>query len=120
MAQVAVSINGKTFRMACEDGEEDHLLGLANRLDAMIGELREAFGEIGDQRLTVMSAIMALDQLHEAERRVDELEARPTMGSDAGGEPILADPVLAERLLGIAETVERLAVAFTAAGRTAQ
>ncbi len=74
MAQITVTINGKSFRMACDDGEEERLQGLAGRFDGWIHELRGAFGEIGDQRLTVMAGIMATDQLSELERKVARLE----------------------------------------------
>jgi len=57
MAQVSVSINGRQFRMACEDGQEDHLTNLARELDGRIERLRTKFGEIGDTRLTVMAAL---------------------------------------------------------------
>lgn len=75
MAQVTVTIAGKTYRMACDNGQEPHLQALASRLDGLIEELRRTFGEIGDQRLTVMSAITVLDQLSEAERRIKGLES---------------------------------------------
>jgi cell division protein ZapA len=74
LAQISVTINGKSFRMACDDGEEQRLEGLAARFDGWIGELKSAFGEIGDQRLTVMAGIMATDQLSELERKVTRLE----------------------------------------------
>lgn len=74
MAQINVPIAGRTYRIACNDGEEDHLRGLAARLDAKIDELRGAFGEIGDNRITVMAAITMTDLLSEAERRVSTLE----------------------------------------------
>ena len=74
MTQITVTINGKSFRMACDDGEEDRLMGLAARFDGWISELKGAFGEIGDQRLTVMAGIMATDQLSELERKVKQLE----------------------------------------------
>ena len=74
MAQITVTINGKSFRMACDDGEEDRLMGLAERFDSWISELKGAFGEIGDQRLTVMAGIMATDQMSELERKVKSLE----------------------------------------------
>ena len=51
MSQVSVVIDGKTFRMACEDGQEAHLEALGRHLDGRIGEMRKAFGEIGDLRL---------------------------------------------------------------------
>lgn len=75
MAQVTVTIAGKTYRMACDDGQEDHLFGLAERLDRIIADIRGVFGEIGDQRLTVMSALTVLDQLAENERQFKSLEA---------------------------------------------
>ncbi|WP_417667665.1 cell division protein ZapA [Roseibium sp.] len=78
MAQVNVTINGRSFRMACDDGEEKRLEGLAQRFDGWINELRGAFGEIGDQRLTVMAGIMATDQLVEMERKLARLEEELT------------------------------------------
>jgi len=76
MAQITVEINDRSFRMACDDGEEERLLGLAKRFDDTINSLRENFGEIGDQRLTVMAGIMVTDQLTEMERKLKAAEAR--------------------------------------------
>lgn len=75
MAQVSVTINGKIYRMACEDGQEAHLQGLAQRIDDIIHSLRGSFGEIGDQRLTVMAAVMVMDELTETQRKLKSLEA---------------------------------------------
>lgn len=83
MAQINVIINGRSFRMACDDGEEDRLIGLAKRFDGWIDDLRGAFGEIGDQRLTVMAGIMATDQLVELEKKVATLEADLAQAKDA-------------------------------------
>jgi cell division protein ZapA len=74
MTQVSVTINGRQFRMACEDGQEGHLMNLARELDARIGALRSKFGEIGDTRLTVMAAITVADELAEAGARIKRLE----------------------------------------------
>ncbi len=68
MPHVSVTIAGRTFRMACEDGEEERLSGLAQKIDLKIAEMRAAFGEIGDNRLTVMAAITVADELAEAQR----------------------------------------------------
>ena len=75
MAQVSVTINGRQYRMACDDGEEERLFALARRFDGYIGELKTAFGEIGDQRLSVMAGIMAVDMLANAEQQMKGLEA---------------------------------------------
>jgi cell division protein ZapA len=74
MSQVSVTINGRQFRMACEDGQEGHLMNLARELENRIGGLRSKFGEIGDTRLTVMAAITVADELAEAGQRIKRLE----------------------------------------------
>jgi cell division protein ZapA len=74
MSQVSVTINGREFRMACEDGQEGHLINLAHELDTRISGLRTKFGEIGDTRLTVMAAITVADELAEAGLRIKRLE----------------------------------------------
>ena len=75
MAQVTVTIDGKSFRMACDDGQEQHLMDLARMMDDNIAMLRESFGEIGDNRITMMAGIMVGDELAEVRRRVRGLEA---------------------------------------------
>jgi len=74
MSQVSVTINGRQFRMACEDGQEGHLMELARDLDSRIEGLRAKFGEIGDTRLTVMAALTLADALSETGQRIKRLE----------------------------------------------
>ena len=73
MAHVNVTIAGRAFRMACGAGEEERLEALAVQVDAKITEMRSAFGEIGDQRLTVMAAITFADDLTEMRKQVATL-----------------------------------------------
>jgi cell division protein ZapA len=75
MSQVSVTINGRQFRMACEDGQEGHLMNLARDLDVRIDGLRQKFGEIGDTRLTMMAALMVADEFAEVSLRLRRLEA---------------------------------------------
>jgi cell division protein ZapA len=74
MPEVNVEINGRKYRMACEDGQEQHLVALADRFNHSIEGLKASFGEIGDSRLTVMAGIAVLDDLIEAERRIALLQ----------------------------------------------
>ncbi len=83
MSQVSVTINGRQFRMGCEDGQEDHLTELARELDARIADLRGKFGEIGDSRLTVMAALTIADELTEMSSRIKQLEQELTAALDA-------------------------------------
>ncbi|MBN8979154.1 cell division protein ZapA [Nitrobacteraceae bacterium UC4446_H13] len=74
MNHINVTINGRQYRMACEDGQEQRLMSLADGFEARIGELRGKFGEIGDARLTVMAALMVADELLDANERIRALQ----------------------------------------------
>ena len=74
MSHINVSINGRQYRMACEEGQEVRLLKLAESLESRVEQLRGKFGEIGDQRLTVMAALTVCDELLDAGARIRNLE----------------------------------------------
>jgi cell division protein ZapA len=74
MSHVNVAINGRQYRMACEEGQETRLLRLAESLEARIESLRGKFGEIGDARLTVMAALTVCDELLDSGHRIRALE----------------------------------------------
>lgn len=74
MSHINVTLNGRQYRMACEAGQENRLLRLAESLEARISSLRGKFGEIGDQRLTVMAALTVADELVDAGQRIRGLE----------------------------------------------
>ena len=76
MAHVTVTIGGRSYRLACNEGEEPHLEGLARQIDGKIAEIRGQVGEIGDQRLVVMAALTIADELFEARRAISDLERR--------------------------------------------
>jgi cell division protein ZapA len=113
MAQIIVTINGRSFRMACDDGEEERLTGLARRFDGCIDTLRGSFGEIGDLRLTVMAGIMVTDELAERERRLkaleDEVESLREARSAALERAERSEAAVAERVTQAAERIEALA-----------
>ncbi|MFZ0527186.1 MAG: cell division protein ZapA [Xanthobacteraceae bacterium] len=112
MSQVSVTINGRQFRMTCEDGQEEHLEKLAHELDARISGLRAKFGEIGDTRLTVMAAITVADELAEAGLRVKRLEEELASLQDArtaiSDRNKAAQASIAAALSGAAERIESI------------
>ena len=83
MSQVSVTINGRKFRVACEEGQESHLTKLAADLDGRIDKLRASHGEIGDARLTIMAALTIADELAEVGGRLRRLEAEFAALQDA-------------------------------------
>ena len=113
MPQVNVMIAGKAYRMACGEGEEGHLEGLARFFDEKIGEMRETFGEIGDMRLHVMAALMVADEVHELKRRLAKLEAdlAATQGNAGAADQRLGEVEdrAAEALVAAAERIEGVA-----------
>jgi cell division protein ZapA len=116
MAQVSVTIGGRVYRMACDDGQEDHLMRLARDLDQKFAHLREAFGEIGDTRLAVMAAIMVADELSEARRRIraleQEVEGLQETRLAASDRIEAAERTGAQSIEKAAERIERLAHAL--------
>ena len=74
MSHINVTINGRQYRMACEEGQELRLLKLAESFEQRIQNLRGKFGEIGDARLTVMAALTVCDELLDASNRIRSLE----------------------------------------------
>jgi len=113
MAQVTVTIDGKAYRMACDEGQEEHLTDLGQRFDRYVMHLKDSFGEIGDQRLTVMAGIMVMDELSELQKRVTGMEGeimtlRKTR-DDALTKADKNDAALTGALGALAERMETLA-----------
>lgn len=113
MSQVTVIIDGKNYRMACDPGQEEHLTDLAARFDKYVGHLKASFGEIGDQRLTVMAGVMVMDELVELQRRVKgletEIESLRKTRDEALQKADGADAALIERLGSMADKLEGMA-----------
>ena len=112
MSQVSVTINGRQFRMACEDGQEGHLMNLARDLDVRIEGLRKKFGEIGDTRLTVMAALTIADSLAETAGRIkkleDELAALQNARAEALDHDQAARAAITAALTAAAERIESI------------
>ena len=112
MAQVTVTIDGKAYRMACDEGQEEHLIDLAGRFDRYVGHLKTSFGEIGDLRLTVMAGIMVMDELAEVQKRIKGLEseiaALRRTREEALNSAGKSDAALVGALSGLAQRMEAL------------
>lgn len=97
MGQINVQINGRSHTVACDDGEEEHLMELAQFVATQAEGLAGSLGQVPDSRLLLMTALVVADELGESLARVDELEQelevlrsakRPLMSgqpADSGG-----------------------------------
>jgi cell division protein ZapA len=119
MGQVTVTIAGKVYRMACGDGEEAHLEGLAALYDSRIDEMRKGLGELGDMRLHVMAALMLADEMQDAKKRLAAAETRlEALKGDAGSAETRADEVerlATEAIATAAERIEAIAKSLSPA-----
>ncbi|WP_339742495.1 cell division protein ZapA [uncultured Maricaulis sp.] len=116
MSKVAVTLNGRVYSIGCEEGQEAYLRELAGYLDGKVTIMANQVGQIGDLRLAVMASLIVVDELRDAERRIETLEAQlaqvrsQTQGSDSEyGEE---RQHLAEHLLKAAQRLEALAASL--------
>lgn len=113
MAQVTVTIDSKQYRMACDEGQEEHLLDLARRFDKYISHLKGSFGEIGDHRLAVMAGIMVMDEFSELQKRVKGMESEISTLRKTRDDALVKadknDAALTGALSQLAERMESLA-----------
>ena len=75
MAAVVVVIAGRTYRMSCEDGEEQRIEELASYVESKIESMRASFGEIGEQRIIVMAALAVADEATDARAKAVAMES---------------------------------------------
>lgn len=112
MAQVNLTVNGRVYRIACGDGEEEHLAELGERFEEAINELRSELGEIGDQRLMVMAGILMTDRLDHTERSLQRSEQEVAILKDRRADSSMRleglDRSFAETLNLAAERIERI------------
>ncbi len=70
MPQVVVEINGRSYTLQCDDGQEEHLRRLARMVDEEIAAIREATGPLGDIRLLIMASLVLADRIHELHKQL--------------------------------------------------
>lgn len=86
MAVVDVTVNGRSYQVACDDGQEPHLLELARLIDSRIGELARDMGQVGDARLILMAGLLIADELADAREEVRTLKEALDTARRAGAE----------------------------------
>ena len=72
MANVNVKFNGKEFLLSCDDGQEDHLLELAEHLNKKFAGLKSELGSIGESKLLLITSIKVIDEYFETKKKIEE------------------------------------------------
>jgi len=71
MANVNIKFNGKEFLLSCEDGQEEHLEELATNLNTKFNNLKTSLGNIGENKLLLITSIKVMDEYFETKKKID-------------------------------------------------
>ncbi len=114
MGQLAITVNGRSYPIACEEGQEQHLAELGAYVDKRVKDLVASVGQVGDTRLLVMASLLIADELSElydeldtlrAESAERESDADETSGPQTNG----GESALAEKLDSASRAIEDIA-----------
>jgi len=113
MAQMTISVNDREYKIACEDGEEEHLAYLVQYINHHVEALRQRVGQVGEARLLLMAALELADELSTAYAELDELKGgapasapRPAKAAESGA---------TRAIESVTERLERLAARLESA-----
>ena len=115
MAQVTVKLNGYSYTVGCEDGQEEHLELMAEQVEKRIDSIRSLGGSSGEARLLVLATLLMADELHDMRIEADTLRmaAASTVrhADDTGSKAPLAQPdaEVTRRLARLAVRAEQIA-----------
>jgi cell division protein ZapA len=118
MGQVSVTLNGRTYRLECGEGEEAHLIELAEYLGTHVEAMKRKFGQVGDDRLILMGSLVLADELWELRRQMAEMKIamaearRDKSGAEESARSLQSD--LASRVGSVAQRLELLNERFGA------
>jgi len=76
MGQVTITLNGRTYKLECDDGEENHLKMLSEQMSKYVESLTGKMGQAGDDRLLLMAGLLVADELWETRKQLDDLNAK--------------------------------------------
>ena len=72
MANVSIKFNGKEFLLSCDDGQEEHLEELLIQLNQKFNELKNNLGNLGENKLLLITAVKVMDENHETKKKVEQ------------------------------------------------
>ncbi len=109
MAQVTVKINGYSYTVGCEDGQEDHLVAMAAQVETRIDSIKALGSSSGEQRLLVLASLLMADELHDTRVEIDTLRSMMASANSAivGAETARMVANLATRAEQIANGLEQ-------------
>ena len=108
MAQVTVKINGYSYTVGCEDGQEAHLNAMAAQVETRIDSIKALGSSSGESRLLVLAALLMADELHDTKTEADNMRAMLAKGG-RGKEASKSDSETGRRVSKLAARAEQIA-----------
>ncbi|HVB68541.1 MAG TPA: cell division protein ZapA [Acetobacteraceae bacterium] len=109
MAQVTVRINGFSYTVGCQDGEEKHLLAMAGEVERRIDSIKAVAGPSSEARMLVMAALLLADDLHETRAALDQPRANEPAQPRPAAAEAAAQARQERRLARLAKRAEEIA-----------
>ncbi len=107
MPQVTLKMNGYTYTVGCEDGQEAHLLSMASQVESRINSIKALGGQSGESRLLALAALLMADELHDMKAELDAAQSAPKAARTAKPETAKRMSRLAARAEAIADGLEQ-------------
>lgn len=111
MAQVTIKINGYTYTVGCEDGQEPHLMAMAAQVENRIVSIKAIGGNSGESRLLVLASLLMADEIHDLHIELDTLRGALARGGkgEAKASAAKSEAELARKLNRLAGRAEQIA-----------
>lgn len=109
MSHITVKINGYSYTLGCEDGQEQHLIAMAEQVEGRIASIRALGGNTGEARLLVLATLLMADELHDTKIELDTLRAAAGPSPDSAAMRPARKDVEAKRLGRLALRAEQIA-----------
>ena len=106
MGQISLTVNGRSFALVCEDGQEARIRRLGQYVDAKVAEFVRSVGQVGEARLLLLAALVIADELADANEAL-RVEGSGARAADADADA--AVDAAASGIHGIAQRIEALA-----------
>ncbi len=107
MSNVPVVINGRTYDLTCNDGQEKHLQDLASEIGRRVDELVKTVGQAGEARLLLMVSLLLADELNDSNGELDRIQR--------GGSGIANEDAVAGSIEKLAKQIQDIAAKLEAA-----
>ncbi len=73
MSEVDITVNNRSYRISCKDGEEERIKSLASLIDKQVKQLSDKIGQLGEARMILLASLVLLDKSEEAEKEAEKI-----------------------------------------------